>query len=362
MRICLVSAALPDVPCGIGDYTDHLARGLAAAWVEIVVVTTDQPGLRTASAYEVRPVATRWLLGDTARVTRAVDGVRADLVHIQFPGSGYGRGFAVTTLAWALKAGHPRRPLAITLHEFDRLSGRHRLRVAAGAVPCRLVVAPGPELARAARRWIGWRPGTRVVEIPLASNVIPAQVSPAAYRRSAGELVVGYFGFLRPDKGLETLLEAFAKVRAERAARLVIAGDPGPDIEYAAAVRRSVEVRGLGPDTLFTGPLTRDALSAGLLGFDVCVLPFRDGLTANRGSYSAAVAHGLPIVTTSGVSRGFDAAANTWYVAPGAAPDLAQAILRQAAGAHGPISAATGSEWTAIAARHVELYREILAP
>jgi glycosyltransferase involved in cell wall biosynthesis len=360
VRICLVSAALPDVPCGIGDYTDHLARGLTAAGVEIVVVTTDQPGLRTASAYEVRPVATRWLLGDTARVARAVGGARADLVHIQFPGSGYGRGFAVTTLAWALKAGHPRRPVAITLHEFDRLSRRHRLRVAAGALPCRLVVAPGTELAKAARRWIGWRPGTRVVEIPLASNVIPAQVSPAAYRRSAGELVVGYFGFLRPDKGVETLLEAFAKIRSERAARLVIAGDPGPDTDYAAAIRRSVDVRGLGPDTLFTGPLTPDGLSAALLGFDVCVLPFRDGLTANRGSYSAALAHGLPVVTTTMQPRGLDPARSTLYVAPGDVAALSQAIIEHGSAPHRPPSTATAREWEAIAARHVELYREIL--
>jgi glycosyltransferase involved in cell wall biosynthesis len=357
-----VSAALPDVPCGIGDYTHRLAVALAAAGVEPVVVTTDQPGLERPASYEIRPVATHWRFAETAKVTRAIDAVRSDLVHVQFPGSGYGRGFAVTTLPWALKAGHPRRPLAITLHEFDRLSRRHRLRVALGAVPCRLVVVPSPQLAQAAGHWLGWRPGGRIAEIPLASNLIPGDgaVSPAGFRRSADELVVGYFGFLRPDKGMETLIDAFSMLRAERQARLVIAGDPGPDADYAAAIRRSIEVRGLAGDTLFTGALPPDRLSAALFGFDVCVLPFRDGVAANKTTYAAALAHGLPIVTTSTQARGLDGAVNTFYVAPGDAAGLSQAIIEHGRTPHRPPSTATAGEWEAIATRHQELYREIL--
>lgn len=363
LRICFVSAALPAVACGIGDYTDRLATALAAAGAEPLVVTTAGPSLRTDLPYEVHGLATSWRFGEAASLARAILRTRPEIVHIQFPGVGYGRGFGVTALPWALLAAHPRLPVAMTLHEFDRLSARHRLRVALGAFPCRLVVTPAASLTQAAGRYLGWRPGSRIVEIPLASSVIPArgpELTPQEFHREPGELVVGYWGFLRPDKGVEALIEAFARIRAARRARLVIAGDPGPDAAYAQRVDQLIKRAGLADDTLRTGPLPADRLSPVLLGFDVCVFPFRDGLTSNRASYAAAAAHGLPIVTTSRTARGFDAETNTRFVDPGDVAALGAAILEAASDPRRRAATDPSQAWTSIARRHLDLYREVL--
>jgi glycosyltransferase involved in cell wall biosynthesis len=363
LRICFVSAALPDIACGIGDYTDRLATELVAAGAEPVVVTAARPGLRSDLPYEVRAVNTRWRLTDAASLSRAVSRTRPDIVHIQFPGSGYGRGFGVTALPWVLLAAHPRLPVALTFHEFDRLSRRHRLRLATGALPCRLIVTPGSDLAQAVGRYLSRRPGLRIAEVPVASNIIPGQSGdpvPQDFRREPGELIVGYWGFLRPDKGVEALIEAFARVRADRRSRLVIAGDPGSDTDYAQRVDRLLERAGLADDTLRTGPLPADRLSPALLGFDVCVFPFRDGLTSNRGSYAAAVAHGLSIVTTSPTRRGFDERTNTRFVDPGDAVALGDAILEAAGSRRLGAPPDPAQEWASIARRHLELYREVL--
>lgn len=364
LRICLVSAALPDVPCGIGDYTHNLAAALLAENVEPVVVTTTRPGLRAAFPYETRPIATTWVLPDLARIAHHVLGTRPDLVHVQFPGFGYGRGFAVTSLPWALRLARPRLPEAITLHEFDRLSRRHRFRVGTGLVACRLVVSPSPGCLAAARAYARLHRGSQLALVPLASNLLPPPADVPGGRdagRAAGELVVGYFGFLRPDKGLDTLVEAFAQVRERQPARLVIAGDPGPDADFVDHLRSLVAERGLLPDTLFTGALPAERLSATLRGFDVCVLPFRDGLAPNRGSYAAAVALGLPVITTSADRRGLDGPNRTFFVAPGDAAALRDAILARSAGTPGEPDGDVAAEWRAIARRHVELYRECLA-
>lgn len=363
MRICFVSAALPDTACGIGDYTHRLATALTAAGAEPVVVTTARPSLRPDLPYMVRGIRTSWRLAEAASLARAILRTHPDIVHIQFPGSGYGRGFGVTALPWILLAARPSLPVAITLHEFDRLSPRHRLRTAAGALPCRLVVAPSADLVRAAGRYLGWRPGLRLEEIPLASNLIPARPAELVaeeFHREPGELVAGYWGFLRPDKGLETLVEAFRRVRSVRKARLVIAGDPGPDTDYARQFHELIERAGLANDTLITGPMPAERLSATLLGFDVCVLPFRDGVTSNRGTYAAAVAHGLPVVTTSLNERGPDGRTNTRFVGPGDVAGLADAILEYAASPRLDPPANTKGEWASIAERHLELYREVL--
>jgi hypothetical protein len=50
MKICFISSALPEVSCGIRDYTDALARALARRDHEVVVLTTASPDLRTPSA------------------------------------------------------------------------------------------------------------------------------------------------------------------------------------------------------------------------------------------------------------------------------------------------------------------------
>jgi glycosyltransferase involved in cell wall biosynthesis len=372
LRICFVSAALPDVRCGIGDYTHRLATALAAAGAEPVVVSAAGPGLRRDLPYEVVPIATRWHFADTARLAGTILRTRPDIVHIQFPGNGYGRGFAVTALPWALLARRPRLPVALTLHEFDRLSRRHRARLTLGAAPCRLIVTPGGELTRAVERWLGWRPGLRIEEIGLASNVIPGAGGGAGaaaggtgrekvdFHRRPEELVIGYWGFQRPDKGIETLIDAFALVRASQPARLVVAGDPGPDRDYARGLRDSISRAGLADDTLFTGSLAEDRLSATLLGFDVCVLPFRDGLAANRGSYAAAVAHGIPIVTTSVDRRGLEPGTNTVFVPPGDAAAIADAIRAHARGPRLPLDADVEAEWDSIARRHLGSYGELL--
>lgn len=370
MRICFVSAALPPRACGIGDYTDRLAAALASEGVECVVVTTAHPylppsgGLDAGRPYEIRPVPTHWRFGETPGLVRSILDTRPDLVHIQFPGLGLGRAFGVTALPWALLARHPRLPVALTLHEFDRLSPRHRARVAVGALPCRLIVTPGGDLAASAKRYLGWRPRTRMAEIPLASNLVPAVDGEAGLseqlRRRPDELVVGYWGFWRPDKGLETLVGAFRRIRATQPARLVLAGDPGPDLDYVERIRGTLAADGLVEDYLETGPLPPDRLSATLLAFDVCVLPFRDGLAANRGSYKATVAHGIPVVTTSRSLEGREAESNTFFVSPGDVSAMAAAAIEQSRTPHRSPTQDVAGEWADIARRHVELYAEMV--
>jgi glycosyltransferase involved in cell wall biosynthesis len=45
--------------------------------------------------------------------------------------------------------------------------------------------------------------------------------------------------------------------------------------------------------------MAAEQVSASLLATDICVLPYRDGVSFRRGSFVAALAHGLPIITTT---------------------------------------------------------------
>jgi glycosyltransferase involved in cell wall biosynthesis len=360
LEICLISAAQPDVPCGIGDYTSHLAARLQRRGHNVAVFTTRDPRVR-ANAVEIVQLDTSWRLAETPAIARYVLARQPDVVHIQFPGVGYGRGFAATLLPLLLRPVRRRPIVVMTLHEFGRLTAKQRVRLAVGAAACDAVVAPDETVAISLCRATRWRPRLRVAMVPVGSNIMaPGRVKgELGLRRREDELIVGHWGFLRPDKGVETLLDAFAKVRLRRPAHLVLAGDPGPDAEYVAVIARLVHSLSIADDVTTTGPLSAERLSATLAEFDVCVLPFRDGLGQNRTTYASARAHGLYVVTTSTDRQGYDRARNTAFVRPGD-PDATARAIEEA-----PIHPAmlphesADATWDSIAREHVALYRAV---
>lgn len=371
MKICFISGALPDVSCGVGDYVDSLARALTRRDQDVAVLTTASPALRPSFDYRVVPLATAWSLGDARRVATVAADERPDVLHLQFPGVGYGRGFGACFAPWAVRLRGPRvrgmklrgpRPLLVTtMHEFHRFRLRHRIRLALALSACDLVVAPDPTVLASIRRHLWWRPGLTTAMIPLASNVWPDATTSLGSEPSMGdELVVGYWGFVRPDKGVDLLLEAFAQVRQTRPARLIMAGDPGPDAACIASVGAQAEKLGLSGVIETTGRLPAEALSRVLRSFDVCVLPYPDGLLENRGTYAGAVAHGLYVVTTALHKRGFEPETNTSFVAPGDREALVSAILEASVRPRRPVAATSGGAWDEIAGLHLAAYQRAL--
>lgn len=85
------------------------------------------------------------------------------------------------------------------------------------------------------------------------------------------------FGQIRPNKGIENLIEAFSSIR-EKHVVLVIAGVPGPDTSYVNRLRDTT-IR--DPRILFLDHLIPDDQVAGLFGIaDVAVMSFARVLTS----------------------------------------------------------------------------------
>ena len=360
MRICFISGALPEVSCGIGDYTDALARALARQNHEVVVVTTASPDLRPGDDYRIVPLNTDWSLGKAGQIAAAARREGADVLHLQFPGVGYGRGLGACFVPWAARLRGHAPLLATTLHEFDRFRFRYRARLALAVAACNLVVAPDPAVLSSVRQHLRWRPGQNLELIPVAANVWPVAGAntgtDAGESRDGAELTVGYWGFIRQDKGVDRLLDAFAAVRRVRPARLVLAGDPGPDEAYIQSIWRLADQLGITDAISTTGRVPGEQLSAVLASFDVCVLPFREGLTENRTTYAGAVAHGLYVVTTATSKLGFEPETNTTYASPGDQAALTNAILDAPSHPRRRLVETPESQWDRIAELHLAAY------
>ena len=96
-----------------------------------------------------------------------------------------------------------------------------------------------------------------------------------------------FFGLLRPYKGLDTLLEAFAEIEG---AELWIVGNPRMDLEPL----RAAAARARGPVRFVTRFVEDAEIPAILRRADLLVLPYRDA--EQSGVLYAGLAFGKPMV------------------------------------------------------------------
>lgn len=405
--VCMLTGELPPDRGGVGDYAARLSDALAALGVPVGVLTRQRPTVPSRrllgrSRVPVHGLVRSWDARAWPLVVRALRqcGPRP-LLHIQFQAGAYDLGGSVHLLPTLVRAAVPGARVVTTFHDFliPYLFPK--------AGPARL--AANRLLARSSHAAIFTDledlqmagPGVRGHVVPIGSNVDcqPApEPSREELRRRLGAddvtFLVGYFGFLNPSKGIPTLLGAVGRLLArgpDRSVRLVLigaeAGVSNPtDLGQARIVHDTIEHQHLADAIVRTGFLEPPALSATLLACDAIALPFRDGASARRGTLMAAIAHGLPVVSTLPERRsGLAGPAAVWLGSgPGAAalrdgesillipPDdtdsLADALARLADDpslrAHlseGARAVAERIAWPTLAVETVRIYRSTFA-
>ena len=290
-RLLLVSEAravggaevyLERLAAGLDDWRTVLAvpaSGAMAAWRKRL----ETAGLQCV-AYDSGASGMRQLR-DLAR--------NADLVHVNLP-STYDGGSG--TLPWRLSRSG--RPVVVTEHlTLLPRSRRRRLwkRLTDRAVAVRICVS------RASADGLRAEGFTRVQVIP---NGVPDPGAPLPLP-DGEKLRVGVAGSLETRKGIDTLIEAVARVGDSRL-RLEIAGD-GPLRETLPAL---VRARGVEEQVSFAGQVddiygffaAQDvaALSSRLEAMPLCVL---EAMAAGRGSLVTALPGMNEIVTVNSTGR-----------------------------------------------------------
>jgi glycosyltransferase involved in cell wall biosynthesis len=138
---------------------------------------------------------------------------------------------------------------------------------------------------------------TPIVWTPIPSNV-PADADPARVAARRAELgdgpVVGHFGTYSPliTDLLGPALRAMLKRRADVRVLLLGAGGEKWCGELSSGESDRVAA---------TGPLPANAVAEYLRACDLVVQPYPDGASSRRTSLMAALANGVPVVTTLGV-------------------------------------------------------------
>ena len=419
MRICFVSGEYPPLQGGVGDYTRELARALRQIGHQVVTVTSAraaQPAGQPSNACPPRssnepasqasrvtgepdmlPVVQAWGWRCWPLVLHAARRFRCDIVHIQYQTAAFGMHPAINFLPLRLRASDAGLRCVVTFHDlrvpylFPKAGPVRRWVNVMLARWSDAVIATNAEDCASLEGWLGHQGPeprtldrrTRLRHISIGSNIrssLPEGYDRDTWRGRLGvsqdEALLCYFGFLNESKGGVTLLRVLAElVRRQRKVKLLmiggLVGDSDPTNQaYLKRVQTVASDLGIAARTLWTGYTVPEQVSANFAAADVCILPYRDGASFRRGSFMAALAHGMPIVSTWPATPlpSLVDGENIRLVPPddsSAAADAVEGLILSPGArkrlAQGALALAKVFSWEHVAAQTAQLYADLLS-
>lgn len=302
-RILLLNPSYPPVKCGVGNYTQGLARALVAAGAEVTVLTSSASRTDESGKPRVLALLREWDVRGFLRVWPRLRRLRADIVISSFPAIVPGRYSRLLYLAPVLCKALLGRPRTVfVVHEFIRAGEAERrwLGLALRATDSIIavtdaerdaVVACYPSVA--SRIVVRENPST----VPAVKDDPAADARARAAYQLEGRPLVGFIGLLNsPAKGLEDLLEALVRTDA----MLLSTGSLDSANEHHEQLSRLVERLGLHDRVRWLGHLDDEAAGRMLRVVDVVALPYRGGAESGYTSLLAALVNGAAVVTTRG--------------------------------------------------------------
>ncbi len=367
MRIGMITGEYPPMQGGVGAYTRILSCALADQGHELFILSRietreDDPRLHLSASI------TRWNRASLQAARDWAQTNRLDLVNLQYQTAAYSMSPFIHFLPGALRP----IPTITTFHDlrfpylFPKAGFVRNWIVMRLARASAGVIATNHEDAARLRSLCS-------ALIPVGSNITASADSPPA--RTDGEFQIVNFGLINRSKGIDTLLEAVARLHDESIPlRLIlvgaVAGSSDPtNAAYAREIDAQIERLGLTPLIERTGYLDDAGVSQRLSAADVVALPFTDGASYRRGTLMAALQHGCAVVTTQpqvGIPAFIDGA-NLMLVRPRDPAALANALrlLHDAPDLRARLRAGAAQlsrqfEWGEIAQATVAFYQRVL--
>jgi glycosyltransferase involved in cell wall biosynthesis len=388
VRILFATGEFPPMQGGVGDYTREIALALHDQGCQVHVVSSTQAG--PVPGLSIHPVVEHWNWGCWRTFFDLIGRCQPDVVHIQYQAAAYAMHPAINLLPRRLGLLGAARPrTVVTFHDlrvpylFPKAGPLRRWVVNELAQRSDAAITTNREDFETLKQALpSAAPGVSL--IPIGSNIIPQP--PKDFDRDAwrarwgagdGDLLLCFFGFVNDRKGVDTLLQALHQLASDplapaRPVLLFVGGRTGAsdptNVAYLAQTERMIAELGLAERVLWTGYVPPEEVTANFLAADLCVLPFRDGVSFLHGTFHAALAHGVPILTTQPrvplpeLVHG----ENVYLVPPDEPQALAGAIAELATAPELRHRLGTGARtlaqlfrWDRIAADTLDLYRTI---
>ena len=324
MRIGLITGEFPPMEGGVGAFTERLALAMHEDGHELHVITSvrarPEDASRTLSGAAepieqpfgwLHPTANRWRWPTLATLTDIAIRYELDVLNLQYQAAAYNMNSpAINFLPWRST---PILPTVVTFHDLrvpylmpKAGSLREKALIFMARRASGSIATNAADLVRL-QEWSN-QPSA---EIPIGSNIEANHanhIEIAEIREQLGleddDILLGYFGFVSSAKGADTLVEALSRLD-ERFHLVFIGGQTGDSDQanneaFLAQLEQTIVENDLSERVHWTGFLPAQRVSANLVAADLMVMPYQDGVSLRRGTLMAILAHGRPLLTTTG--------------------------------------------------------------
>lgn len=334
IKLAMISGSYPPDTCGVGDYTARLVETLRDSGIDV----------RVFSSY-------KWNLLGFSRLYRKLSYFKPDVIHIQYPTVGYGKGILPQLLSLAIA------PCVVTLHEVSQVHVLRRLSLYPFALGAERLIFTSDYEMNYALKWAPWL-ANRSSVIPIGSFI---STPIDACEKDLDDIV--YFGLIRPKKGLEQVIRLAYLAKSEGVSLSVriigsVDSKQQPYLDQLQSASAGLPIRwelGL-PEPQVANLLARSRIA---------YMPFPDGASERRSSLLALLLNGVATVSTKGAfTTGAMADAIAFAETPEEALHIVKGLMaapeKQELLAQKARRYARRHGWDSIASRHLELYREVL--
>jgi glycosyltransferase involved in cell wall biosynthesis len=383
-KILFIVGAFPRLPCGVGDYTYHLAQNLSSQGLDIHILTTLHSDIiadpKLLHGVRVYPVVPEWSFRQASMIRDRIRQLSPEIVHIQYPAS-FGkanRKILANFLGFIAKSTSVGRMKVITtLHEFNERSLRWRARALLNISSSDAIISVNRFDLAAIKKAAGKK--KNVYYAPVASSIPfnPITVGERlAIRQDLGltsaDIAIAYFGFISPLKGFDILLGAIYDMRSRgMPVKLLILSKftPEHDDYHCQMFNRIQELSIQDICLLGSEHYSSQDISRYLQVSDLTILPFSEGASERRTSLLASLQNRLPTITTTGpnLPPEFIHGQNMVLVPPQNAEAISEAVSRLI---NDPSCAQSMSKeagklaqnysWDQIAQKHIQTYEQVL--
>ena len=348
--------------CGVGDYSARLATALREAGVDLHVLTTRLQGPRLE---EDPPWVHRKMPFWTSRAypefREALEMIKPDLVHVQYPSQGYDYATAPAILMLMARL---RRRFAIvsTWHEYppERLT-KGKICQLILALISRAIVVVRPAYSARVLGILSIALGDNPICFIPNSSVIPRVTVTEDEKTvlirdfaSGQRKIVTFFGFAYPHKGVEQIFEIANPTQHH----LLLIGNLTQTDPYHVELRRLADSERWRGRVTITGYVDPLVAARYLAVSDAVVFPFTGGGGSWNSSLHAVTEQGTFAIVTSTARSGYDDKDSVYYAAPGDVPEMAAALCSHAGTKLSRVR--KGGAWEDIAREHIDLYRKCL--
>ena len=270
MKVLLVSGSYPPVFCGIGDYTLKLSEALQHSGIEVEVLAN-----------------INWSLRNIFYIKRTISEINPDIIHIQYPSVGYGFSLVPQLLSLMYKT-------IVTIHEVSQSYWMRKLSLMPFSFRSTLIFTNSFELS-AFKKIFPWRTSNCHI-VPIGSNISVNSNIKNTKDRNFENIV--YFGQIRPQKGLESVVELAKLIKENNLNyRLIVVSQLFERFKsYYEYIFNSAKDLNIEWKLNLSESNVGEILSSNAL----CYLPFPDGASERRGSLFAALNNKMLVFTTEG--------------------------------------------------------------